>query len=92
MRPTQWASSWRPWRCWARPSAATPVVMAGNERHSTALFVAPVGATSKGRKGTAVAVARQLAAEVDPTFIGTRLLGGFGSGEGLIDALAEPED
>jgi hypothetical protein len=34
-----------------------PYVLAGNERHGAALFAVLVGATSKGRKGTAMAAA-----------------------------------
>ncbi len=67
-----------------------PHVVAGNERHGTALFAVLVGGTSKGRKGSAMAVARALADTIDPAFIRTRLLGGFGSGEALVDEVRDP--
>jgi len=69
-----------------------PHTVAGNERHGTALFAVLVGGTSKGRKGSAMAVARALADTIDPAFIRTRLLGGFGSGEALVDELRDPAD
>jgi hypothetical protein len=69
-----------------------PHIFAGNERHGTALFVTLVGETSKGRKGTAVAAARSLVSLIDPTFIRERLLGGFGSGEAVVDQVRDPSD
>ncbi len=70
----------------------SPHVVAGNERHGAALFVVVIGATSKGRKGTAMAAGRALVGRVDPEFITGRLLGGFGSGEAMVDALRDPSD
>lgn len=70
----------------------SPYVTAGNERHGTALFVTLVGATSKGRKGTAMAAGRALVHRIDPEFIEGRLLGGFGSGEAMVDALRDRTD
>lgn len=69
----------------------SPYVLAGNERHATNLFAVLVGGTAKARKGTAVAAARALLTRIDPIFTGTRLLGGFGSGETLVDEVRDPD-
>lgn len=63
-------------------------MVAGNARHGAALFVVNVGRSAKARKGTAGGVAKALIALVDPPFLASRLLGGFGSGEAIVEALA----
>lgn len=69
-----------------------PHVLAGNERHGAALFAVLVGATSKGRKGTAMAAARALVVEIDRDYVTGRLLGGFGSGEAMVAELRDRTD
>ena len=69
-----------------------PYVLAGNDRHPAALFVAIAGATSSGAKGTSWSVARMPLAVIDPDFTAHRILGGFGSGEVLIETLAGTGD
>jgi len=68
----------------------TPYVLAGNDRHGTNLFVAVIGQTSKGGKGTSYAVARSGLERLDDAFTRSRILGGFGSGEAVVDAVRDP--
>lgn len=68
-----------------------PHVVAGNDRHPPALYVAVVGDTSRAAKGTSRAVARPVIERADPD-IASRTLGGFGSGEALVDAVRDPMD
>lgn len=68
-----------------------PHMMAGNEKHGVNLFAVLIGGTSKARKGTATAAGRALAARVDPVFAATRLAGGFGSGEALVDEVRDSD-
>jgi hypothetical protein len=64
-------------------------VRVGADLHYLKLFVALVGATSKGRKGTSWGPVRDLMLEVDPEWGGERVLGGLSSGEGLIFAVRD---
>ncbi|MBA3304725.1 MAG: hypothetical protein H0U25_02200 [Thermoleophilaceae bacterium] len=48
-----------------------------------------MGATSRGRKGTAWANVRRILAAADPEFTSERILGGLASGEGLIQAVGD---
>lgn len=66
-----------------------PHLKAGNDKHPTRLFGILVGRTSGGGKGTSWAVVRALQERFDPDL---RRQSGFGSGEVLIDSLAEPAD
>jgi hypothetical protein len=68
-----------------------PHVVAGHVHHHTHLFVVPVGATSKARKGTSWAAARIILDEVDPGFMRSRVLGGFGSGEAFVDEVRDSQ-
>lgn len=62
-------------------------VLAGNNKHTAALFVLIIGATAKARKGTSGAVARAFMSKVAPDVF-ERRLSGFGSGEAIIAELA----
>ena len=73
-----------------------PHFQLGNERHGANIWPVVVGDTA-ARKGTALAVGRSAMAHAEPTFTGPardggRWLGGWGSGEALIDALADGTD
>ena len=59
-------------------------------RHCLNLFAVLVGATSKGRKGTALDHVRRLYEAVDPAWTGARIQSGLSSGEGLIWAVRDP--
>jgi Protein of unknown function (DUF3987) len=64
-------------------------------RHYLNLFVAMVGPTATGRKGTSWDVARHALAMIDQEWVKDRVTGGLVSGEGLIhhvrDAVIEPK-
>lgn len=61
----------------------------GAEHHSN-LYLALVGSTGAGRKGTAGAQARRLFEQVDPRWASERVSTGLSSGEGLIEAVRDP--
>lgn len=65
-----------------------PHATVGAVRHPPRLHVAVVGATSRARKGTAWAEARNLVGAANPGWLG-QIHGGFGSAESLVDAAAE---
>jgi len=54
------------------------------DRHYTNLFAAIVGASAKGRKGTAWGHVKAVLAAMDETWAKERVKGGLSSGEGLI--------
>lgn len=62
-------------------------LLAGNDHHGPALNALVVGRSAKGAKGTAYAPVRVLFSEVDPGLM-KRIMGGFGSGESVIEELA----
>lgn len=69
-----------------------PHVIAGNTAHPPRLSTVLVGETARGRKGTsweALAPTLELA---DPEFFPARVMGGFGSGEAVVDEVADPEE
>lgn len=66
-----------------------PHAIADGAEHPPRLFGVLVGATSRGRKGTAWANVRRLLAQADPGFTADRILGGLASGEGLIAAVSD---
>jgi hypothetical protein len=68
-----------------------PHARVGSAQHPARLFVAVVGATARGRKGTA---ATEIIPVVDRADAGwrERVRGGFGSGEALVEDLAESAD
>lgn len=69
----------------------------GAIEHPGRLFTVIVGDTSRARKGTAFAEVRRIMVAADPGWE-PRILGGFGSGEAVVDALRDtnpeggPED
>jgi hypothetical protein len=67
-----------------------PGFQAEGDFHSTALFVAVVGPTSKGRKGTSFGRVRQIVCRADGDFVRDRLADGLSSGEGLIHHVRDP--
>lgn len=68
-----------------------PYVEAGNDHHPAALFTVIVGDTSRAKKGTAWSGARLVLKSIDAPWCENRILGGFGSGQSLIDELAQPQ-
>ena len=69
-----------------------PHAMADGAEHPARLDVQVVGDTARARKSTAFHQIRRLLRLVDPDFIDTRVLSGFGSGEAIIDDVAESPD
>ncbi len=61
------------------------------DRHGTNLYLALVGNTSSGRKGTSYGQARRPIALADTTWAETREVSGLSSGEGVIYAVRDPE-
>ncbi len=59
------------------------------DRHYTNLFAVLVGETAKGRKGSSWGQILRLLMEVDPLWARERIMGGCGSGEGLIWAVRD---
>jgi hypothetical protein len=64
----------------------------GEHRQHANLFVAIVGPTSSGAKGTADIASRKLIELVCPKFATVHEVGGFGSGEALFDDVADDVD
>ena len=69
-----------------------PHVRADGADHPARLSVVLAGQTSRGRKGTASANTRRVIGAADPVFVAEREIGGLGSGEALIQAVADRED
>ncbi len=61
----------------------------GKRRHHGNLFAVLVGATSRGRKGTAWDWVESLFKEAEPHWVGECLQSGLSSGEGLIQAVRD---
>lgn len=62
----------------------------GRERHYLKLFIALVGDSAKGRKGTSWSPIRSLFGAVDPHWTESRVVSGLSSGEGVIYHLRDP--
>jgi len=74
----------------------SPHFLLGNEHHGANIWPVLVGNTAS-RKGTALAVGTAAMSAAEPSFTGPardggRVLGGWGSGEALIDALKDGTD
>jgi hypothetical protein len=69
-----------------------PHAVADGAEHPARLFVVITGDTSKARKGTSYLQIRQIYVGADQRFIEERVLGGFGSGEAFVDAVANGDD
>ncbi len=68
-----------------------PHYLVESDRHHANLFIAIVGNTAKGRKGTSWGRVRRLMEIADPT-LGKRLESGLSSGEGLIWAVRDSSE
>lgn len=67
------------------------LAMAGDARHPGRIFVGIVGATSKGRKGSAMRPVERILVAADAD-LGSRMAEGLSSGEGLIWQVRDPID
>jgi hypothetical protein len=68
-----------------------PHAIADSMQHPAKLYSGLVGATGSSRKTTTLAVMRPFLAIADEKFTRTRFLGGFGSGESVVDAVRDPD-
>jgi len=66
--------------------------VAGATRHGMNLFTVLVGQTSRARKGTSWDFIADLLKTIDPGWSDRNVIGGLGSGEGLIEAAAQLSD
>ena len=71
-------------------AGASPHFCVEGGRHHARLFVALVGETSKGRKGTSWSRVRQLMGIADPMWMENCTASGLSSGEGLIWRVRDP--
>ncbi len=69
-----------------------PHASADGAEHPGRLFVVIVGETSKARKGTSYVQVRRVYLAADRRFTEDRVLGGFGSGEAMVDAVSGEDD
>jgi hypothetical protein len=76
---------------WGSLAGRGPYYLAEADLHHTNEYAVIVGTTSKGRKGTSWGRIRGVLRTVDEHWTEQRLLSGVGSGEALIDALADPD-
>jgi hypothetical protein len=68
----------------------SPYYQVEGDKHRAKLFVVTSGATSKGRKGTALGRIRQLMAIADPDWERDSIQTGLSSGEGVIFHVRDP--
>lgn len=73
-------------------AGAGPHAFADGAQHPARLFVLLVGETAKARKGTSRSNISRLMSPADPEWAAHRVLSGLASGEGLIAAVADPDD
>jgi hypothetical protein len=69
-----------------------PHALADGSRHPAKLNALLVGRTSRARKTTTTGQIHGVTAEVDPEWTANRVMGGIGSGEGIIAAVADTDD
>jgi Protein of unknown function (DUF3987) len=72
-----------------RPEGNNPYYQIESDRHHANLFGVLVGASAKGRKGTAVGRVRTVSRLADETWAEERTASGLSSGEGLINAVRD---
>lgn len=62
----------------------------GRITHTPNIFAVQVGPTGTARKGTADGEIREFLYQIDPVFVIDNIASGFGSGEALIERVADP--
>lgn len=68
-----------------------PHVFAGHTKHPARIFPVIVGTSGKSRKGTSWNAVRPFLEAADSQWARQRIMDGFGSGEVLIDQVADPD-
>lgn len=76
---------------WGSLAGRGPHYLAEADRHHSNEYVVIVGATAKGRKGTSWGHIKSILNAVDSYWTQERLVYGLGSGEALIDLMAEED-
>jgi hypothetical protein len=61
-----------------------PHLTVGADKHPVRMFIALVGETGRGRKGTSWSYVRKIFEKIDKNWVGGRIKQGLSSGEGLI--------
>ena len=69
-----------------------PHALAGNAEHPARFFTVVVGKTAKSRKGTSWATVHRVLLAADERFFSAQVMGGWGSGEAVVDAVRDPRD
>ena len=69
---------------------SSPYYQVEGDKHRAKLFIVTSGATSKGRKGTALGRIRQLMEIADPDWEQDNIQSGLSSGEGVISHVRDP--
>jgi len=69
-----------------------PHAVADGSVHPPRLNVVLVGRSARSRKGTSWSVVRRVLAQADPGLVGSRIIGGLTSGEGLVADLASRQE
>lgn len=69
-----------------------PHAFADGAEHPARVWPLVVGDTAKARKGSSWQQVRRVMAAADDYFVRERVVGGFGSGEALVDAVASSDD
>lgn len=67
-----------------------PYMQIGATKHRTNLFIGHIGATAKGRKGSAWNPIKDIISAADSAWADNRILSGLSSGEGLISEVRDP--
>jgi hypothetical protein len=67
-----------------------PYFIISGSRHHLNLFVALIGISGRGRKGTAADLARQIWRKIDAPFVDHNITNGLNSGSGLLADLRDP--
>jgi hypothetical protein len=67
-----------------------PHFIISGSRHYLNLFVALIGISGRGRKGTAADIARQIWRRIDADFVDHNITNGLNSGSGLLTDLRDP--
>jgi hypothetical protein len=78
--------------CYGNIIGLKPHFMVEGTKHALKIYPVLVGATSKGRKGTAWGQVRRLFESIDSVWAEKNIVSGLSSGEGLIHAVNESEE
>jgi Protein of unknown function (DUF3987) len=69
-----------------------PYFVTSNDKQHPNLFGVVVGSSSSGKKGTSMGTVERILGQIDPYWCNDRVMGGIGSGEGVIALLNDKQD